>query len=289
MQKKNYMNELFACYPGSVLIVNRYDEILYANPSGIRLLCRMKDSGGYLPVVLRILAGHYPVISLHDLVGDEIILEVNCTAVVWSDQPAKLFVMTDRTEAIQRQRELEQLVYRDELTGLCNRRGLEQRIKQLVVRAKYLQQKVYVLFIDVNRLKIINDTLGHSAGDRALLETSEVIRQSFGESAINARIGGDEFAVFQLAEPKQAFQDAIDLIEDRLGALNNQANRSYTLSLSIGVSQYSPEEKFDLHKLLKQADKNMYRAKAGYDVVRLLKIPRKPTNKGRPFSRIEYG
>jgi diguanylate cyclase (GGDEF)-like protein len=289
MHKENYINELFARYTDSVLVVNRYEEILYANPSAVRFLCRLHDSGGYLPMVLRVFEGRYPAISLHDIVGEEIILEVNCSRLVWRDQTAKLLIMTDRTEAMQHQRELEQLVYRDELTGLCNRRGLEQRIRQLIVHAKSLQQKVNVLFIDVNRLKTINDTLGHGAGDRALLETSEVIRQSFGEGAINARIGGDEFAVFQIVDPAQPFQDAIDLIEARLNELNNQKDRSFTLSLSIGMSQYSPEEKFDLAKLLQQADKNMYRAKEGYDVVQLLKHLGKSVTNNRALSYCGHG
>jgi len=269
MDENNRMNELFSRYPGSVLIVNRFDEMQYANPSAVRMLCRMKDSGGYLPAVLRVCEGHYPAISMHDLVGDEIILEIACTTVVWNGQAAKLLVTTDRSEEVRRQRELEKLVYRDELTGLSNRRGLEQRIKQLIVHAKSLHQKVNVYFIDVNRLKKINDTLGHGVGDRALLDTSAVIRQCCGESAINARIGGDEFAVFQLAGPERPFQNAIERIEARLGELNSEANRPYSLSLSIGVSQYSPDEKFDLQRLLQQADKNMYRAKERYDVVQL--------------------
>lgn len=269
MCKEDYIKELFARYTDYVLVVNSYDEVLYANSSAVRFLCRLKRPGGYSPTVLRVFEGHYPSISLYDVVGDEINLEVNCTELVWQDQAAKLLIMSDRTEAVQRQRELEQMVYRDELTGLCNRRGLEQQTRKLIECAKSQQQKINVLFIDVNRLKKINDTLGHVSGDKALQETSAVIMQCLGENSVCARIGGDEFAVFQLVDPTHPFGDVIEHIEDKLEELNSRGDRLFELSLSIGMSQYSPEEKFDLARLLRQADRNMYLAKDGYDVVQL--------------------
>jgi len=271
MCEKKYISELFSHYPDSVLVVNRYDEVLYANPSGMRFLCRMQDAGGYLPMVLRVLEGNHPAISMHDIAGNEIILEIKCSTVVWDGRAAKILVLSDRTEEKRHQREIEKLVYRDELTGLCNRRGLERQINELILHAKSLGRNVNAFFIDVNGLKKINDTLGHGIGDRALLETSEVVRQGFGESAICARIGGDEFAVFQLADQEQLYQTEIERIEDGLAELNRRVNRLYCLSLSIGVSQYSPGEKFDLRKLLQQADTNMYRAKGKSDVIRLSK------------------
>ena len=266
-QQPHALNELFACYPDSVLMVNLCDEILYANPPALRLLCRLPDYQGYLPPVLRVLNGQHQPLSLHDIADNEIIVEIKCQNVVWQDSHVKLLTLCDRTRLIQRQRELEKLVYCDELTGLYNRRGLDAQVKRLQLDTRHLQQKYNVLFIDVNGLKQINDTLGHRCGDAALLETGEVIRLGFGGEAIKARIGGDEFAVLQREDPQRPVQDCIDVINNCLNRLNNQLGRAYRLSLSIGISQYFPGHVFDFQQLMQLADQNMYRAKAESDVL----------------------
>ena len=158
--QNNGLNELFAHYPDSVLIINLCDEVLYANSSALRLLCRLPDYQGYLPPVLRVLNGEHQPISLHDIAGNEIILEIKCQNIIWQDTHVKLLTLCDRTRVMQRQRELEQLVYRDELTGLYNRRGLDAQVQRLQAQSLHLQQKLNVLFIDVNGLKQINDKLG---------------------------------------------------------------------------------------------------------------------------------
>lgn len=270
METQHQAHELkmiFDNFLDSVLMVNLGDEILYANPPARRLLCRLPDHQGYLPPVLRILDGRHEMVNLRDVAGSEFYLEIKCQHIIWQDNHVKMLTLCDRTRLMLHQRELEQLVYRDELTGLYNRRGMDIEVKRLRARANDLQTKLLVLFIDVNGLKQINDRLGHTIGDAALLETAEVIREGFGEHAIQVRIGGDEFAVFMLENVCRPIEQFVEKVKHHLDHINSQAGRAYRLSLSIGMSQYSPGQVFDFKRLLNQADQNMYRAKVETDVV----------------------
>ena len=244
LQKPHDLQFLFDRFHDSVLIVDLCDEILYANPLAMRLLCRLPDHHGYLPPVLRALDGKHEVVSLHDLAGTELFVEIKCQDLVWRDDHVKLLTVCDRTRVMQRQRQLEQLVYRDELTGLYNRRGMDIEVRRLQSQANALQQVLNVFFIDVNGLKQINDKLGHSIGDAALLETAEVIRHGFGSHAVKARIGGDEFAVFLFDDPQWPAHYCMEMIQARLKRINKQPGRPYCLSLSIGMSQYRPGQVF---------------------------------------------
>lgn len=266
-QQPHGLKELFTHYPDSVLAVSLCDEILYANPAGLRLLCRMQDYQGYLPPVLRVHHGYNQPVCTRDIAGTDMMLEIKCQNILWQESHVRLLTVCDRTQVIQRQRELEQLAYSDELTGLYNRRGLDIEVQRLQARANHLQQKINVLFVDVNGLKQINDALGHGSGDAALLETAEVIRQGFPDHAVKARIGGDEFAIFLVEDTRQPVHTCIDAIQSTLNRINNQSSRPYRLSLSIGMSQYYPGQVFDYQQLLKLADQNMYRAKSEFDVV----------------------
>lgn len=261
------LKALFTHYPDSVLVVSLSDEILYANPAGLRLLCRLPDYRGFLPPVLRVHNGHNQPVCLRDIAGSDLLLEIKCQNIIWQETHVRLLTLCDRTQFLQQQRELEQLAYSDELTGLSNRRGLDVQVKRLQTRATHRQQKINVLFIDVNGLKQINDTLGHEAGDAALLETAEVIRMCFPQHALKARLGGDEFAVFLLEDPRQPVHACVDTIQHTLNRLNHQPGRPYRLSISMGMSQYYPGQVFDYQQLIKLADQNMYRAKANCDVV----------------------
>lgn len=261
------LHQLFSQYIDCVLLVNLNDEILYANPAALRLLCRITDRHGYLPPILRTLNDQEALVKLRDLADTELYLEIKSHCISWQERHVKLINICDRTQSMQRLRELEQLVYRDELTGLFNRRGMELEVRQLLSRANSLQRKLNVLFIDVNGLKQINDNLGHTTGDAALLETAAAIREGFGEQAIAARIGGDEFGVFLLEDAELPLQRCVETIQNRLDRINQHKVRSYRLSLSIGMSQYTPGQVFDFKQLIKQADQNMYRAKTIIDPV----------------------
>jgi diguanylate cyclase (GGDEF)-like protein len=119
------------------------------------------------------------------------------------------------------------------------------------------------IFADLDGLKNINDTHGHSSGDQALVDISEVLRKSFRESDILGRIGGDEFAV--LAMDVSALDGAdkmlVARLQEHLQVFNAQAARPYQLSLSVGAALFQPECPRPLEEILEEADARMYEQK----------------------------
>ena len=154
---------------------------------------------------------------------------------------------------------LENISLTDDLTGLYNRKGFLALAAHRVKLAHRNREPFSVAFIDLDKLKDINDTLGHLEGDRALRDAANLLRECFRESDIVARLGGDEFAIF-IAEADEG--QIARRIQENLGARQRSTERVYTLSLSVGivVSDSSHEEE-DIEDLLKRADRLMYEDK----------------------------
>jgi diguanylate cyclase (GGDEF)-like protein/PAS domain S-box-containing protein len=166
--------------------------------------------------------------------------------------------ITGRKEAEER---LYFLANHDPLTRLPNRSLLHQNLAHALARAKLESQQLAVLFIDLDRFKTINDTLGHDAGDRLLQEVSARLKGCARSSDTIARLGGDEFTVIMEAFPDS--QTVVHVAERILAALSQPVSlqmRDYYVTCSIGIALY-PNDGQDAQTLLKNADVAMYRAK----------------------------
>ena len=152
------------------------------------------------------------------------------------------------------------LSLRDELTGLYNLRGFSLLAGQALRMANRSGLPFSVLFIDLDNLKQINDSIGHSAGSSFLVDTAEILKASFRETDVLGRIGGDEFAV-----ASQFSSSAISLatlrLREALELRNSQSRHKQTLSLSIGHVTTQENVQESLHDLLTRADKAMYEEK----------------------------
>lgn len=149
----------------------------------------------------------------------------------------------------------------DELTGLANRRGFLMLAEQHAMLARRTGERFVVAFIDLDRLKPINDTLGHQAGDAAIAEAADVLRTCFRGSDILGRLGGDEFA---LLLPVTAGNDEESIrrrLEQELATRNAQLDRRYQLSVSIGIVIADPQRASSVEEMLAQADTLMYEEK----------------------------
>ncbi len=170
-------------------------------------------------------------------------------------------VFTDISLRKQSEERLQFLANHDALTHLPNRMLLQERIEQALLRAQRSHKKIAVLFIDLDRFKVINDTLGHQAGDMLLQEAARRLKECLRLSDTVARQGGDEFVVLV-----EDFVDAQYLTAVARKIMNVLAqpfillNQELYISASIGISVY-PEDGVDLFSLLKNADAAMYRAK----------------------------
>ncbi|MDO9110031.1 MAG: GGDEF domain-containing protein, partial [Desulfatirhabdiaceae bacterium] len=110
-------------------------------------------------------------------------------------------------------------------------------------------------------MKDINDTLGHNEGDRALIETAQILKKTFRGSDIVARLGGDEFVVFAMENEGFDMNILTRRIQHAIEAANAAPNHPFTLSLSIGIARFDPQDPRSLDALLAESDSLMYENK----------------------------
>lgn len=120
-----------------------------------------------------------------------------------------------------------------------------------------------LFFADLDKMKQINDTLGHQEGDNALVETAAILKEVFRESDIIGRMGGDEFAILAIDTTDETREVLIDRLRNSLDDYNRPGGRDYQLSLSIGIAHYNPEAPSTLDELMAAADTLMYEEKRG--------------------------
>ena len=172
----------------------------------------------------------------------------------------------DITERMEASEKINKLAFYDVLTGLPNRRLLLERLVRTLAACARHQRQGALLFIDLDNFKLINDTLGHDAGDLLLQQVAQRLTDSIRETDSVARLGGDEFVVMleELSEnPQEAAIQAGTVGEKILSALNQPYKLSigeYHSSASIGIALFSHDQK-NVEELLKRADMAMYRAK----------------------------
>jgi diguanylate cyclase (GGDEF)-like protein/PAS domain S-box-containing protein len=179
------------------------------------------------------------------------------------DEPGKVYAMYQDISARKRaEDDMRALLMVDELTGLPNRRAFitlsEQRLK-LAIR---MERDVLMIFVDVDHLKQINDTWGHLAGDRALIDTARVLRESCREADIIARLGGDEFVALMIVDSDQTAELVCERIKAHVETHNLETPRGHQLSLSVGATRTKSEGTM-LADLLAQADTALYEQKRG--------------------------
>jgi len=153
------------------------------------------------------------------------------------------------------------MAYHDSLTSLPNRLSFYDTLKQEIQKAKLSNSRLALLFFDLDRFKVINDTLGHTIGDLVILELAERIRKMIRENSFLARWGGDEFTIIipnfnELSEISQFAQKILD----NLSRVYKVEGHEFFLTVSIGIAVY-PNDGNDDETLFKNADKAMFYAK----------------------------
>jgi diguanylate cyclase (GGDEF)-like protein/PAS domain S-box-containing protein len=170
-------------------------------------------------------------------------------------------VFADITKIVQSQNQLHQLVNQDALTGLPNRRLLIELLDQSMKVAERKGYKIAVLFIDLDRFKTINDSLGHQMGDKLLYQVSRRIKQSIRTSDVVARLGGDEFMV--IMDRLEEVEDPAIVAKKVIHALQVEFiidGKEIFIGASVGISVF-PDDSKDVDGLIKAADIAMYEVK----------------------------
>jgi diguanylate cyclase (GGDEF)-like protein len=170
-------------------------------------------------------------------------------------------VQRDITERRRVEEELRCLSLTDELTGLSNRRGFFNLVEQLLKMARRMNTVIYMLYADVDNLKSINDTYGHHEGDTVLRDIAHLLKATYRESDIVARIGGDEFVVIPVGTSGDDVSKILGRLDTSIEKYYARVSRSYRVSVSVGVTSYDPGRPCTVKELLARADRLMYEQK----------------------------
>jgi diguanylate cyclase (GGDEF)-like protein/PAS domain S-box-containing protein len=171
-------------------------------------------------------------------------------------------VLYDVTQIRRYQEDLEHQANYDALTGLANRNLLHERIQQALIQARRYDHLLTVVFIDIDNFKLVNDSLGHSAGDELIVTVAERLRVCVRDGDTVARIGGDEFVLLLI---NQNFEDGniqiMKRIQEEMAHPVLIRGKGLVVTCSMGLARF-PEDGEDAESLLANADVAMYRAKA---------------------------
>ncbi len=193
--------------------------------------------------------------------GMRIPVEVSVRLFDWNGAPHALAIARDVTERKQAEERIRRLAHFDALTNLPNRSLLLELLDQTLFEAKRYRRQFAVLFVDLDRFKQINDTLGHHAGDELLRSAADCLLESVRASDIVARFGGDEFVVV-LTELRDA-RDAAGVAEKIVAAMTRPialGAQTVSTTISVGIAIY-PADGEEIGALVRKADAAMYRAK----------------------------
>ncbi|HEY6806772.1 MAG TPA: diguanylate cyclase [Pyrinomonadaceae bacterium] len=159
------------------------------------------------------------------------------------------------------QESLRSLSLTDDLTGLYNRRGFFTLGEQQLNNARRERRPASLIYIDMDGLKRLNDTHGHEMGSRAIQEVADILRETFRSSDLIARIGGDEFVIFETSNGQNDAGNDVQRLNNNVSQHNDQPSRNYEISLSIGVASMTSDSPLTLDELIKNGDREMYEQK----------------------------
>ncbi|HEV2520735.1 MAG TPA: diguanylate cyclase [Candidatus Acidoferrales bacterium] len=176
------------------------------------------------------------------------------------DRPTLVRALRFSIERHRLHKSLQNLSLIDDLTGLYNRRGFVALGGQ---HLRMIQRKgaALLIYLDLDDLKLINDTYGHLEGNRALMVTANILRSSFRQSDILARLGGDEFCVLMTDAGQDSAQQVRKRLQQRTDFVNALSSWRFRLSLSVGIADVPVVRQPSLDDLLRVADALMYEEK----------------------------
>jgi diguanylate cyclase (GGDEF)-like protein len=170
--------------------------------------------------------------------------------------------LRDKVAQLQaRVEQLDQLAHQDTLVNLPNRRGFMRALERFIDRASRYGEHGAMLFVDLDGLKMINDSFGHNAGDKALIEVAGLLVGGVRKSDVVARIGGDEFAILLAhSDDEKAHETATRLVDLIAGCDFTHDGDALPLSVAIGVAMITGEDRPE--EVIARADEEMYRRKS---------------------------
>ena len=165
------------------------------------------------------------------------------------------------TDLQERVEQLDHLAHQDTLVSLPNRRGFLRELERLVDRARRYGESSAMLYVDLDGLKMINDTFGHKAGDEALIQVAELLVGGLRRSDVVARIGGDEFGILLGHSDEASAHETAGRLADMIASCDFMHDGdALPLSVAVGVAMIGAED--EPETIMARADEEMYRRKA---------------------------
>ena len=150
----------------------------------------------------------------------------------------------------------------DDMTGLYNRRGFRLLAEKLLLQAERNNNRLLLLYCDLDNLKVINDRFGHREGDQVIMDFVDILKNTFRKADIIARLGGDEFTVL-VTGVKNLWSEQVIIknLKEKISGHNEQERRSHPLEVSIGASYFNPVHPCTIDEFINRADNAMYKEK----------------------------
>lgn len=167
-------------------------------------------------------------------------------------------ILQDLASMVEREIAAVQLATLDELTQISNRRGFMMLAHHSLNLSVRQQLPTSLVFIDLNKLKPVNDKFGHAEGDAALIAFAQQMKSVFRDSDLFARLGGDEFVVLLSNASEELTGRVMARLQQSLNKYNEEANRGYDISFSFGAVEFDPDKHPSLEELLAEGDSLMY-------------------------------
>ncbi len=214
------------------------------------------------PIITQLRAAIAQVVEKRDLEHSHFTLEMYQRTYYFearihiSELEEILIMIRDITDQVIMEMKLRDMAQRDSLTNLYNRRSFEEKLEAIEGTA---HQRLALISIDIDGLKLVNDTLGHLAGDDIIIAVAKAITTIFGEFAFISRINGDEFIVIIEGMSQKEIETHLDALKDYVKA-HNLDNSTIAISLSNGYA-YHKEGPINTKYLFQEADNNMYQNK----------------------------
>ncbi|NMM63678.1 diguanylate cyclase [Clostridium sp. P21] len=265
--EKNY-RAILESSKDALVVINYDKEILYLNPASKKLFGQ-----NYKELIIDILnfdeiENSDKEITINYLDGNKIIANMCISEINWESKQAYLLSIRDVTDEVRLRERFKIQSLTDELTQLYNRRGFLSLVENKIEIAKCSKKSVTLFFIDIDGMKDINDKLSHNYGDYAIIGASTILKETFGENDIVARIGGDEFAILAMDVDEYEAKRIINKIMEKQKDFNRNNEYCFNVSMSIGTAYFNSEEPININELMEKADKKMYENKKNKRVQR---------------------
>lgn len=245
----------------ALLVINDNKEILYLNPAAKKLLGKNYEELIFNILDFEEIKKGVKEITINYEEGSQVIGEMCISDTDWEGKEAHLLSIRDITEQVHLREKLRIQSITDELTTLYNRRGFLSLVEHKVNFAKRNKKGMLLFFVDVDDMKCINDTLSHNHGDCALVGVSNILRDTFKENDVVARIGGDEFAILSMDVNEQDAERFINRLLNNQKEYNDKSNYPFSISMSVGAAYFDPENPMSISELMARADRLMYKNK----------------------------